>query len=269
MPNITIFIYDGAGKLIKGEVLLHFRQGMKNLLSAFVNGGSLKVDLQQYDTTQALAVVASRSKYQQCGQLLKPDKLPEQLHLMLVHKKERFDFEGNDQLWERLKARRKSYAAFLDAIPDAKACALQLMNSSPASLACFLNVLESIRWLPNGKDVIATMKDMELRPRSPGKWKGVQQDRIFIRSTSTLISELNKPPFVMADHRMHPEADMGRKESGPFSEANLNFSLKTIGNVPADSVLAEVDLDYYQDVGAHFALEVIPNTVSKWAGSRR
>ncbi len=263
MPKFTVFICDGAGKPMKDEVSVHFRQGMKNLPSASVSGGSVEVDL-NVDTTQTLAVVASRSKYHDCGLLLNPAELPEQLHMMLVHKKEWFDFDGNYELWERLRERRTAYKGFLDSIPDGKTCSQRLMKNNPESLACFLNILESIRWLPNGPEVIAAMKGMDLVPRSD--WKGVQQDRIFIRSNSDLIATLKSPAFVKAEYRMHKGANMGFKETGRFSEANLNFSLKTEGNGPADLVLADVDLDYYEDKGAHIALEVIPNTVSKWTG---
>ena len=74
MPKFTVFICDGAGKPMKDEVSVHFRQGMKNLPSASVSGGSVEVDL-NVDTTQTLAVVASRSKYHDCGLLLNPAEL--------------------------------------------------------------------------------------------------------------------------------------------------------------------------------------------------
>jgi hypothetical protein len=263
MPNITINIYDGAGKRIQAEVALHFQQGMKALPSAFVRGGKVEVEL-NVDTTQSLAVVASLKKHHQFGRLLAAGSFPNEMHLMLVHKKELFKFEGDDQLWDRLKAKRPAYEGFLDRIPDGKVCSQRLMQNDPSSLACFLNILESIRWLPNGKDVIAAMQGMDLVPR--GWWKGVQHDRIFIRATAALTAALEKPPFKPAGTGMHEKADKGFKETGRFSEANLNFSLKTKDNTPRELVLADVDLDYYEDLGAHFALEVIPHTVSKWTG---
>lgn len=236
---------------------------MTNLPYVPVRGGWVEIDL-KVDTTQMLTVVASRSKYHQSGRLLDPAKLPEQLDIMLVHKREWFDFDGDDQLWDRLKNKRPSYGDFLDGIPGGKTSMQKLMQSSRPSLACLLNILESIRWLPNGREVIAAMEGMDLVPS--GGWKGLQPDRIFIRATAALKAALEKPPFKTAGPGMHPGADMGFKETGRFSEANLNFSLKTKGNTPPELVLADVDLDYYEDLGAHIALEVIPNTVSKWTG---
>jgi hypothetical protein len=86
-----------------------------------------------------------------------------------------------------------------------------------------------------------------------------------------LIAQLEKDArvFEKAPAGLHPPADIGFKEHGRFGEANLNFSIVSKPPDRADSVLADIDLDCFDDKLAHIALEVIPNTISKFFGQKR
>ena len=266
MPTLEIQIYDGRRRpFLAGNVLVYVRKKFegKNLVAKYVDSDRLDVNFD--DNPGELVVIAARDGFHQCGVFVKDLSRP--VSLMLVHKAENIEFDSN--FYGKLIQTETPYAKLIGSDPDAKKHLDALRTFEPKSLACLLNVLEAIRWLPNAKEVIATLESIVLQPRRGGvDWRGVQEDRIFVTADSRLPGRLREESFVPALFGGHPGADAGFKESGRFREANLNFSLNTKSAGPG-KVLADIDLDYFDDKLAHVVLEVIPNEASKITGKRK
>ena len=273
MTTLTIFLYDGRRQpFLRGNVLLHVRKGNVNLVSKFVDKPQINVNFDE--DPGPVAIVASHSQTHQCGYFASSISRP--VYLMLVHKAENLDFVPNLATEFSSTGSRAAYAGFLGSDPQPERHIAALRDTNPKALACLLNVLESIRWLPNGPDVIQTLEKIDLRGRAeadPGGdlWQGLQQDRIFAVAKDTLPALLKASPFPFADApvALHKPADEGFKETGRFGEANLNFSLRTKNIDLPGKILADIDLDYFDDKVAHIALEVIPNELSKLFGNRK
>ena len=267
MPTLTIQFYDGERRPFQhGNILLTVRQGTQNLVSRFVDKPVVEV---KFDAIQGtVVVVASRSGFRQCGFFVSDFSRP--IHLMLIAKQEHIDFEEN--LHDTFLATRPKYASLLGSDPKGKERMTSLQSSDPKALACMLNVFEAIRWVKNSVAIIEALETIDMRSRTDQDEhkllrQGMQEDRIFVVANKSLEAALLSPPFEKATAKLHPGAVIGFKEAAGFGEANLNFSLGPAPNQPG-KVIAEIDLDYYDDKGAHIALEVIPNSLSKLFGKR-
>jgi len=236
---------------------------------------SERVDLiLEMEEPRPLAVIASRSGFRQCGVFLPLTKpLPEQVHLMLVPNGESLAFSKD--LRKELVDRQPNYQSFLESDPQNAERIEALAKDQSKQLACLLNILEAIRWLPSADSIIPTLEKIQIQIRTNEEeanhvWRGMQQDRAFVVAKDTLVPLLEDTTvFRKETSLLHPLADKGFKEFGRLGEANLNFNVNT-ASLPADLgpnlVQADIDLDFFDDKLAHISLEVIPNMVTKFFG---
>ena len=206
----------------------------RELLAKTLSGDGIDLNLDLRQGTHSVVVICDG--HRDAGYLFQGDEPPRELSLMLIHKDEEFTFAPD--LWTTLRGKRPSYSALPEHV-----------TGDRTALACLLNLLEAIQWLPNGAEVVDALQEIT----------EVRRDRAFFRARKSLIEALqDSKVFEKAPYKHHPGADMGFKEYGRFGEANLNFSVQT----RPDDVVAEVDLDYYDDKLAHVALEVLPNKLT-------
>jgi hypothetical protein len=133
-------------------------------------------------------------------------------------------------------------------------------------LACLLNICEAMSQiaLPN-QTPLNYMKqliwDGDLSPA---------QDRFFAWCDPELIQQIQtaaadgKFSVEQNPDLFHPGATRSWKQI-QFGEANVQFTFHENEKSPSGTnwVMVEPDIDYYQDLGAHALLEVIPNAITK------
>lgn len=102
----------------------------------------------------------------------------------------------------------------------------------------------------------------------------MKQDRLFAWADKTLyqqtIQAAQHGEFAreLGFEFFHKNATDSYKQV-QFGEANVQLTFHGNDAPPADlpdCMRLEPDIDYYKDIGAHALLEVIPNTVERWAG---
>jgi hypothetical protein len=133
-------------------------------------------------------------------------------------------------------------------------------------LACLLNICEAM-------SQIALQHQTPLDYMKELIWDGdlaPAQDRFFAWCDPELIQEIQA---ATADGKFSVELNPGLFHSGAtrswkqiqFGEANVQFTFHENEKSPTGTnwVMVEPDIDYYQDLGAHALLEVIPNAITK------
>lgn len=132
--------------------------------------------------------------------------------------------------------------------------------------ACLLNILTvtANTSIAGGRQLLGFLRQII--------FDRMKQDRIFCWADRTVIQQLRQLPetreqvrFVPADSSLHPGAT-GSVKAKQFAEANLQVTFHENDQPPAghpDWTLLELDIDYFDDPGAHFFLEVIRNSVTK------
>jgi len=136
----------------------------------------------------------------------------------------------------------------------------------PPVAACLLNLLTitANTSIAGGRQLLGFLRQIV--------FNRMEQDRIFCWADGTVIQQLRQKPetpeqvrFVKADSSLHPGATVSVKAK-QFAEANLQVTFHENDQPPADHpdwTLLELDIDYFDDPGAHFFLEVIRNSVTK------
>jgi hypothetical protein len=113
-------------------------------------------------------------------------------------------------------------------------------------------------------DQAAKVLDIMLIPKDPGfsfaaaRWDAVSASYPF------LGGDVDSATAATRYRLFHPGATSSWKQI-QFGEANvqLTFHESTMASVGGiDCVMVEPDIDYYQDLGAHALLEVIPNALT-------
>ncbi len=173
--------------------------------------------------------------------------------------------------WDELKATYPETAKFLGlGLPDEAAAQQRyngLQSSSPASLACFMNLITAMNGIGigGGKTPLDYLKEIEWDDK-------FAQDRFFGYIDPAMI------PAVEAAARdggfaeekdpgaLHPGATLSYKQTDyEYSNVQLTFhqnaaDLKVIGDV--ECVLFEPDMDLYKNILDHGVLEVLPNLLT-------
>lgn len=213
-------------------------------------------------------VLAYADGYEQAGftPVKAAPNLPQQVDLMLLGKKETFNFKGAS--WADIQVKRPTLARVLAADVAGPAAADrygQLMEMQPAVLACLLNITTAM-------DQIHLPSGTPLDYFQHLVWDdSMKQDRFFGYASKDLLDQVRTATqqglFTpeAGSAIFHPGATSSFKQV-QFGEANVQLTFheddrQTIGGV--ECIKVEPDIDYFKDLGAHALLEVIPNTISK------
>ena len=188
---------------------------------------------------------------------------PRTLDIMLIPHAPGFNFA--DAGWPVVKAAYPFLASDVDDATGQQRYG-DLLDDTPAALACFLNLTEA-------------MSQISFAPTTPLDyikqviWTGTQapaQDRFFAWCDVKII------PLIQAattNHKFSVEKDPGLLHPGAtrswkqvqFGEANVQLTFhETNKTVLAgiDCCILELDMDYYADPLAHALLEVLPNELT-------
>jgi hypothetical protein len=171
------------------------------------------------------------------------------------------------QTWAAVKATDPVIATFVSVgSSDAEAQGHydEVRQNKPAALASLLNLATA-------------MKAIQLPSKTPLDYfktilwdESLAQDRFFGYADRSLADQVRRAAmegeFAPEPNPglFHPDATSSFKQI-QFGEANVQLTFhekdtKTIGGV--ECIKVEPDIDYFQDLGAHTLLEVIPNAVT-------
>jgi hypothetical protein len=273
-PKATILvnIFDGARELVPPNtiVLLRVIDGeQRPVFADFVKGPTIRITVPfQNGLRDTYTVLASVDGYLQAG--FHPVKVsPSVLRpvfLMVLPRRSRWDF--SQAQWDVLQSTHPALIHLFTqgAVNEAKAQASYelVMEESPASLACLLNIL-------------TVMKDVDLPERTPLDYlrqlfwdDTMAQDRFFAWADRSLLEQVERAAADRAFVKepgpglLHPGATRSYKQV-QFGEANLQLTFHENDKPPKGKpwVKVEADIDYFKDMASHFLLEVIPGFFSK------
>jgi hypothetical protein len=266
--TMIVTVYDGTRQPIHGgEFLIRIFDGFQNQLFDDERPGPTTVfHVPFHDNLQDnYRVLASGDGYVGAGFTPIPvsPKVDANVDLMLLPKDSGFKF----QRWADLKANDPVLAAFLSvggSDADAKNHYEDLEENKAPALASLLNLGTAMKaiQLPS-QTPLAYFKEIE--------WDAsLARDRFFAYADQALINQVRQ---AAAQGEFAPEVSPGLFHPGAtsswkqiqFGEANVQLTFhegdtKTIGGVSC--VKVEPDIDYFQDLGAHTLLEVIPNAIT-------
>jgi hypothetical protein len=210
------------------------------------------VDLPVFgDFRDNYTVLASRPGYQSAG--FRPVKLssevPQSVDLMLLPKKWRYAALLARGVVEEVTARTRYEA---------------LLRDKPASAAGLLNIMTAMQQihLPVGTPVDYLQEII---------WdESLAQDRFFAWADSGMVQQVMQ---ACAQGLFEPEVGPGLFHPGAtrswkqiqFGEANVQLTFhendtREVGGT--NCVKVEPDIDYYQDLGSHAILEVVPSAIT-------
>jgi hypothetical protein len=277
---IQVNLFTGGRTLLPGgtEALLTLRDGNQNEVP-LPNNGFFTVPtidiggLGFFDNFgDNYTLVASADGYSQAG--FTPVKVnphsPAIVDIMLLGKDATFGFR--DARWDSLKLNCKEYASLLaagaDDDPAAQDRYTQLMETKPAVLACFFNLVTAMSQihLPDG----TPLDYIHELIWDDSQQQGMKQDRFFAWADRELIDQIIRAEAQKqfapepGTAVFHPGATRSWKQV-QFGEANvqLTFHEKQANTIDGvDCVIVEPDIDYYKDPLAHAIFEVITNSVT-------
>lgn len=270
--SLMINVVDGTRQPINTpELLIRILNGRQSAVhtGTFAAPTILFRDLPVEDNLDdRFTVIASAPEYRQAGftPVVVRRGVLQTVNLMLLPREPRFNFRS--ARWENLRNWDPAVADLLargapseDAARDRYS---QLLETRPDALACFLNLAEAMSAisLPTGSP-LTYMREIV--------WdETIGQDRFFVWCDCALIEQVREAADqgvfdqIAGSGFFHPGATLSYKQK-QFGEANVQLTFhegetRTINGL--NCVLVEPDIDYFQDVGAHALLEVIPNTLT-------
>ncbi|HLG14722.1 MAG TPA: hypothetical protein VJH03_09515 [Blastocatellia bacterium] len=270
MPDtarILLNVFDGTRAPISSDtnLLVTISDGnQKQVERNYHKGPSIGFEVDVFDNLgDRYAVIAYADNHSQAG--FTPVKVARnatsRVDLMLLPKEGTFRFD--DAAWPVLQQTHPKLFEVLSAgVTSAQAEERynQLMQQEPAKLAALLNITTAMSAI-HLRDGTAMdfMKQMI--------WDELAQDRFFGYADKRLIGEIIeagekmfKPEFGTSF--FHKGATRSWKQV-QFGEANVQLTFHENDETPnPDWVKIEPDIDYYQDIGAHALLEVLPNTAT-------
>lgn len=266
--TLTVNVFDGTRNQLKSGVSIIYRLfdgNQKALPPQELKSSSVRFPGLTFFNNfgDNYRVVVSADKYLQAGYTpvpLNPAHASE-LDLMLIPKQNAINFA--QATWDAVKT-RFSFLAFDISDDDGKNRYFDVMEKKPKSLAAFLNICTAMSqiFLRSGTP-LSFIKEVE--------WDDTMaQDRFFAYADAKVIDEVraaaNQGLFAPEPGAaiFHPGATASWKQV-LFGQGDVQLTFheddrKTIGGV--DCVLLEPDIDLFKDLGAHFLLEVIPNTIT-------
>ena len=269
--TILVNLYDGTRELLpaQAKVLLRIIDGeQRHVFESFVKGPTIRVTVPFQDGMRdTYTVLASADGYRQAGfhPVRVSPKLVRPVFLMLLKNDARWNF--SQASWQALQDMHPALFTLFRQGAASKSQAQtryeQMIEQSPASIACLLNIL-------------TVMKDIDLPQLTPLDYlrelvwdQSMAQDRFFAWGDRSLVEQVQ----IAASHGafaqepspglLHPGATSSYKQV-QFGEANLQltFHEKDKARNGKDWVRVEPDIDYFKDMAAHALLEVIPGFFS-------
>lgn len=199
---------------------------------------------------------------------------PAGIDLLLPPKKPTFNFA--EASWQQIATKSPALHNLLSTAPEAEERYERLAEDKKTHhhIACLLNIAAAIDTLPVGVQVMPMLKAIDFS--TSGERTGLRSDRFFCWAEKTLIDVLhdhstdipNNPKAMFAQEKnpgaAHKGASLSYKETR-FGEGNIQFTFHDNVTPPrSEWIRLELDMDYFQDAGAHAVLEFIPNV---FAGS--
>jgi hypothetical protein len=266
--TMVVTVYDGTRQPIQGgDFLIRIFDGFQNqLFNNYRPGPTTFFSLPFHDNLQDnCRVYVWSDGYVGAGfsPVLISPKAVAMVDLMLLERNADFKF----QTWESLKAGDPVIAAFLSVgASDAETQARyeSLVQSRSAALASLLN-------LATAMEVIQLPSKTPLEYFKEILWdESLAQDRFFGYANQGLLDQVRRAAIEgefasePSPGLFHPGATSSFKQI-QFGEANVQLTFheqdtKTIDGTQCIKV--EPDIDYFQDIGAHTLLEVIPNSIT-------
>src|SRR5437899_3614474 len=266
--TMVVTLYDGTREPIKGKAFLirSFDGFQSQLFDKERPAPTTVFHLPYRDNLQDnCTVLASGDGYVDAG--FTPVKLSlkavAMVDLMLLEDKADFKF----QTWAALKASDPAISNFVSvgsSDADAKEHYDDLRQNKPLALASLLNLATAMNaiQLPN-KTPLDYFKEI--------LWdESLAQDRFFGYADKSLVNQVRRAAMEgefapePSPGLFHPDATSSFKQI-QFGEANIQLTFhekdtKKIEGV--ECIKVEPDIDYFQDLGAHTLLEVIPNSIT-------
>lgn len=266
---LSVSVFDGTRQPMPADkqVLFTVRDGNQKTIYREFQGPQIVLSkLPFYNNFgDHYAVIAHTDGHIQAGFV--PVKVapnaPQRVDLMLLRNDATYNFGG--ATWKILQAKRPTLAALLAAdAADANVARDRYrdqVEKRPAPLACLLNVATAL-------------DQINLRQGTPLDYvrqivqdETMKQDRFFAYADPGLlehVQEAAQAGLFAPEHGaaiFHPGATASYKQTR-FGEANVQITFheedrRTIDTV--DCLKIELDIDYYQDLGAHALLEVVRN----------
>lgn len=270
--SLVVHVVDGTRQPIQTpELLIRILDGSQNPVRTGTFGVPTVIfrDLPVKDNLEdRFTVIASAPSYRQAGftPVIVRRGVVLTVNLMLLPKRPQLNFRA--ALWQNLRAWNPEVADLLargTASPEeARDRYSQMLETRPAALACLLNLAEAMSAiaLPVGTP-LSYVKEII--------WdESFAQDRFYCWAEAALIDQVTEAASqdlfapIVGSGFFHPGATLSFKQK-QFGEANVQLTFhenetRTIDGVPC--VKMEPDIDYFQDVGAHTLLEVLPNTLT-------
>jgi hypothetical protein len=266
--TMVVTLFDGTREPIQGkDFLIRIFDGFQNqLFDNFKPAPTTVFRLPFRDNLQDnCRVLASGEGYVDAG--FTPVKLSQKavamVDLMLLEDEANFKF----QTWEDVKDMDPVVAAFIavgSTDSEAKQHYDDLRMNKPAALASLLNLATA-------------MKAIQLPSKTPLDYfkeilwdDSLAQDRFFGFADRAIVDQVRRAAMEgefapePGPGLFHPDATSSFKQV-QFGEANVQLTFhekdtKKIDGV--DCIKVEPDIDYFQDLGAHTLLEVIPNSIT-------
>jgi hypothetical protein len=266
--TMVVTLFDGTREPIQGkDFLIRIFDGFQNqLFDNFKPAPTTVFRLPFRDNLQDnCRVLASGDGYVDAG--FTPVKLSlkavAMVDLMLLEDEADFKFQS----WEDVKDTDPVVAAFItvgSTDGEAKQHYDDLRMNKPAALASLLNLATA-------------MKAIQLPSKTPLDYfkeilwgDSLAQDRFFGFADRAIVDQVRRAAMEggfapePGPGLFHPDATSSFKQV-QFGEANVQLTFherdtKKIDGV--DCIKLEPDIDYFQDLGAHTLLEVIPNSIS-------
>lgn len=269
MSQLRLRIFDGTRQLftLPAQFLVTATDGYhKTQVRDTFSQNEILFDLPFFDNFGDLYTVLVWSKgYKQGGfypVILSPAQ-PRALDIMLIPQTPGFRFA--DASWPVAKATFPFLGSDVDDATGMQRYG-DLLDKTPAALACFLNLVEAMSQIPLGTGTpLSYIKQLVWTgPEAPA------QDRFFAWCDVGII-----PPIeaATANHKFSMEQDPGLLHPGAtrswkqiqFGEANVQLTFhegeKSV-IAGTNCCILEPDMDYYKDPLAHALLEVLPNELT-------
>jgi hypothetical protein len=266
--TMVVALFDGTREPIQGEdFLIRIFDGFQNqLFDNYKPAPTTVFRLPFHDNLQDnCRVLASGEGHVDAG--FTPVKLSPKavaiVDLMLLEDEADFKFHS----WEDVKDIDPAVSAFIavgSTDAEAKEHYDDLNTNKPAALASLLNL-------------VTAMKAIQLPSKTPLDYfkeilwdDSLAQDRFFGFADKAIVDQVRRAAMEgefapePGPGLFHPDATSSFKQI-QFGEANVQLTFhekdtKRIDGV--DCIKVEPDIDYFQDLGAHTLLEVIPNSIT-------
>ena len=269
MSELQLRVFDGTRQLFSAsaQFLVTITDGNRTQqVRNYYQANDITFHLPFFDNFgDNYTVVVWAKGYKQAGftPVTLSDQYLKTLDIMLIPDKPCFSFVN--ARWDAARVLYPFLGSDVDK-PTGAARYDNLLDQTPKSLACLLNLFEAMSQIALSQGTpLDYIKQLRWdAPYTPA------QDRFYAWCDSRLIDQVKNAAaageFAIENNPglFHPGATSSWKQI-QFGEANVQFTFHendtmTIGGV--DCVMVEPDIDYYQDLAAHALLEVIANALT-------